>query len=66
VTQERPACREHALAHRGLPVEVGERRVDLADHGVDHAVEHLVLVGHVLVERHRDDTELLCDLPHAE
>jgi hypothetical protein len=30
------------------------------------AVEHLVLVGHVLVERHGHDAELLRNLAHAD
>jgi thioesterase domain-containing protein len=33
---------------------------------VDHAVEQLLLVRHVLVERHRHDAELLREAAHAE
>ncbi len=36
------------------------------DDEVDHAVEQLVLVGHVLVERHRDDAELLREPAHVD
>ena len=40
-------------AHRRLPVELERRRLDLAEHDVDHPVDELHLVGHVVVERHR-------------
>ena len=43
-----------------------DRRVDLADDDVDHAVEQLVLVGHVLVERHRHDAQFLSELAHVQ
>ena len=66
MAQQRPARREDPLADRRLPVGVGARRVDLADDDVEHAVEHLLLVGEVLVERHRDDAELLREPAHAE
>ena len=48
-------------ASRGL-----RRELDLAEDDVDHAVEELVLVGDVLVERHRHDAELLREAAHAE
>ena len=59
VSQERPARRQDALPDRALPVGVRRRRIDLADDDVDHAVEQFVLVRDVLVQRHRDDAELL-------
>ena len=42
------------------------RRVDLADDEVDHAVEQFVLVRDVLVQRHRDDAQLLGQVAHAD
>ena len=43
-----------------------DRGLDLADDDVDHAVEELVLVGHVLVERHRHDAQFLSELAHVQ
>ena len=40
--------------------------VDLADHDVDDAVQNVVLVLDVVVERHRLDAERLGELAHAE
>ena len=48
------------------PVEVPGRELDLAEDDVDHAIEELLLVRDVLVERHRHDAELLCEPAHAE
>src|SRR6185295_17901058 len=42
------------------------RHLDLARHRVDDPVQEVVLVGHVVVERHRLDAELLTELAHAE
>ena len=33
---------------------------------IDHAVQEFLLAGHVLVERHRDHSELLGQLAHAQ
>ena len=41
-------------------------QLDLAHHDVDDLVPHVVLVRHVVVERHRLDAELLADLAHRE
>ena len=46
-------------------VSVGGQ-VDLAEDQVDHAVEDVVLVGDVVVERHRLDAELLREPAHRE
>ena len=53
VTLERSTRREVPLPDRALPVGVADRRIDLADAGIDHAVQELFLVGHMRVERHR-------------
>ena len=54
------------LAQRRLPVgAVGADR-DLADHGIGHAVQEVVLVAHVRVEGHRLDAQLLRELAHAD
>ena len=66
MAEERSAGREDPLPDRLLPVVPAGRRIDLPDDDVDHPVEHLLLVGHVLVQRHRHDTELLGEVAHAE
>lgn len=51
--------------HRGLPVAcVGQ--LELARDEVDDAVQDLVLVRDVVVQRHRLDPELPGEPPHAE
>ena len=40
--------------------------VELADDGVDHAVEQRLLVGDVVVQRHRLDPELLAEPAHRQ
>src|SRR5271166_5786059 len=54
------------LTHRRLPVGSPRGQVDLAEDQVDHAIEELVLVGHVVVERHGFDPEGVAELAHAE
>ena len=66
MAKQRAACREDPVADRRLPVGVGAGGIDLADDDVEHAVEQLVLVGEVLVERHRHHVELLREPAHAE
>ena len=58
--------RDRPATHRLLPVVYVESQVDLARDELDHAVEDVVLVGHVVVQRHRLDAELLGELAHAE
>ena len=41
------------------PVATHRRHLDLAEHHVDDAVQDLLLVGDVVIDRHRLDTELL-------
>src|SRR3954451_18910285 len=65
VAQHHSTRREHALADAVLPIQRRIGRVELADDDVDHAVEQLVLVGDVLVQRHRDDPQLLRQAAHA-
>ena len=52
-------------AHRVAPVGPGRRR-DAGDHGVAHAVEQVVLVPDVAVQRHRVDAERLAQPTHAQ
>jgi hypothetical protein len=66
MAEEGSAGRKNPLPDCRLPVGPASRRIDLADDDVDHPVEHLVLVRHVLVQRHRNDAELLGELAHAE
>ena len=63
---ERVARRDRAASHCRAPVVVDRRRLDLAEDDVDHAIEELILVRHVLVERHRHHAELLREPAHAE
>jgi hypothetical protein len=54
------------LAHGLLPAPLPRRKVDLAEDVVDHAVQQRVLAGHVVVERHGLDPELVGQLAHAQ
>jgi hypothetical protein len=58
--------RDRALAQLGLPVAAGGGRLDLGEDQVDHAVEQVAAVGHVVVQRHRLDAELLGQLAHRQ
>src|SRR5919198_690390 len=40
--------------------------IDLAENDVDHAIEDVLLITHVVVERHRLHAELLAELAHAQ
>jgi hypothetical protein len=66
VAVERLAGREGAAAHRGLPVDLERGRLDLTEDDVDHPVDQLDLVGHVVVERHRRDAQLVGELAHRQ
>src|SRR4029077_6063612 len=66
VTQERSPRREDPLPDRALPISFEGWRIDLADDDIDHSIQELFLAGHVLVEPHRDDPQLLRELAHAE
>ena len=54
------------LPHRRLPVGADGRQFDLAENDVDHPVEDVVLVGHVVVQRHGLDAHLLRESAHGE
>ena len=58
--------RDSDLADFGAPVGFAGRQDDLAKRGVEDAVQDGVLVGDVVVERHRLDPELVGQLAHAE
>src|SRR4029453_5894280 len=60
------ADRDGPLPHGRLPVVLAGGQFDLAEDRVDHAVEEVVFVGDVVVERHRGAAELLAELAHAE
>ncbi len=64
--EEHLVGRDHAPAHRRLPVGSVGSEIDLGRDEVDDAVDDLVLRADVVVERHRLDAELLGDLPHAD
>ena len=53
-------------AHGGLPVAAARGHADLREDGVDHGVDEVVLVGHVAVQRHGRDLELLGERAHGE
>ena len=58
--------RERPRPHGRLPLDVGRRRLDLAEDDVDHPVEELLLVGDVVVEGHRARAELVAELAHRQ
>lgn len=62
VARENLARRDRPLAHSPLPVGPAWGKGDLTENDVDHPIRHGVLVGHVLVEGHRHDSELLSEL----
>jgi hypothetical protein len=45
---------------------VAPGQLDLGEDQVDHPVEELALVGHVVVERHRLHPQGLAELAHGE
>jgi hypothetical protein len=61
-----PTRRDRPLTHRCLPVLSAGGEVDLSEDDVDHAVEKIFLVGHVVVQRHRLDPDRLAELAHAQ
>ena len=64
--QQDPVRRDGPVPHRGLPVRPGRRHLDLADHQVRDAVQDRGLVGHVVIERHRLDAQLLGKPSHRQ
>jgi Domain of unknown function (DUF4386) len=66
VPQEHLVGRDPPPAHGRLPVLTRSREGDLADGELDDAVQDRVLVGHVLVQRHRLDAELLAEPAHGQ
>ena len=57
--RQHPAGRVRSPPHLGPPVAAGHRQVDLGVDEIDDAVDDFVLVGDVVVHRHRFDTEFL-------
>jgi hypothetical protein len=57
---------DRQLPDRRLPLAPCRGRLDLAGDEVDDAVQDLVLVGDVAVQRHRLDTEILAEPAHAQ
>ena len=49
-----------------VEVRAAHRRIHLVNNEIDHAVQNVFLVGHVVVERHGLDSELLADPAHAD
>jgi len=66
VTQQRLPRREDSLPHSDSPIGSADWGIDLADDDIEHSVEELFFVGYMLVERHRDDAELIGELAHAQ
>ncbi len=66
VAQQDLAQRDRPPAHLGLPWRARHGQVDLGEDEVDDAVDDLVLVGEVVVERHRLDAEVLAEPAHAQ
>src|SRR5207245_2330515 len=66
VSEDDSACGECQLPQRRLPVGSVGAGGDLADHGIDHAVDQVVLVAYVGVEGHRFDAQFLRESAHAD
>ena len=66
MTSQRLAGGFRSLPHRQLPVHPDSGQLDLTEDQIDHAVEELILVCHVVVERHCFDAKRLAQPPHAE
>ena len=55
-----------AIADRCVPVACRRRRFAFGQHEVEHAVEEIVLVGDVVVERHGLEAERLAEVSHRQ
>jgi len=66
MAQEDLMCRDGAPAEGRLPVAVLGGTLDLADDKIQDAIEDVVLVGQVVVKRHRLDAKPLRELAHRE
>src|SRR5450631_4341403 len=55
-----------AISHRRLPLAAPRRQLDLPEHHIDHAVEDLVLVRDVVVQRHGFDLQAVRQPAHGE
>ncbi len=66
VAQQCSSGREDPLSCCASPVGASDRGIDLADDEVHHPADEVVLVGHVLVERHRHHVERLRQAAHGE
>src|SRR5215471_4659869 len=66
MTLHHAARAERHSPERGFPVGGTSIGRDHADHGVDHAVEEVVLAAHRGVEGHRLDPQLLREPEHAD
>src|SRR3954462_11114682 len=69
----RPRVAQQALAdgqrpppHSRLPAVLAGGQLELAEDHVNHAVEQVLLVGDVVVQRHRPAPELLSNPAHAQ
>jgi hypothetical protein len=58
--------RLRAVVHRLPPLVASARCRELEVHDVEHGVEQVALVLHVVVERHRLDAQLGGELAHAQ
>ena len=65
MADERVVGGDRTRANCGLPVEFGGK-LDLADDELDHGIDEVTLVAHVVVQRHGLDAELLRELAHAD
>ncbi len=54
------------LPHRLSPAVVRRGQFDLGEDQIDHPVQQVLLVGHVVVQGHRLDPDGLAQLAHAE
>src|SRR5919108_4355480 len=66
VPQQDLMRRDRPLTHGGPPINAADRLIDLAENKVDHAIQNVLLIPHVVVEGHRLDPKSLAELAHAE
>jgi hypothetical protein len=73
VSEEDLASGEDPLPYRVLPIgslggqiDLVDDVVDLAHDEVSDAVQHVILVGHVVIKRHRFGPELFGEPTHRE
>src|SRR6202035_2914317 len=66
VTPEGLARGDRTPARGGLPADSLWRQLNLAEDQIDEPIEDVLLIGDMVVERHRLDSKLLSEPAHGE